>query len=95
MDSTKEYIENLNISDIPWNRMVTAYGTAENYPEYLNVLDAMQNVDEMNEVLNDVSDFEHQSTLFSPAPFALIFLLRIYEKARQTNTAEAVWLVNK
>lgn len=91
----KEYIKNLNISNIPWNRMVTAYGTAENYPQYLSTLDSMNNIDKMNEALNDVSDFEHQGTLFSPAPFALVFLVRIYEKARQTNTAEAEWLVNE
>ncbi len=95
MDSTKEYTKNLNISDVPWNRMVTAYGTAENYPEYLCILDNMQNIDEINEALNDISDFEHQSTLFSPAPFALVFLLRIYEKARHINTPEAEWLVNE
>lgn len=95
MDSTKEYIKNLNIRDIPWNRMVAAYGTAENYPEYLCILDSMYDIDKMNEALDNVSDFEHQSTLFSPAPFALVFLLRIYKKAKQANTPEAEWLVNE
>lgn len=95
MDSIKEYIDNLKIENIPWDRMVTAYGTAEKYPEYLAVLDSMQNIDEMNETLNSVSDFEHQSTMCPPAPFALVFLKRIYEKAKNTDTPEAEWIVKK
>ncbi|MDE6775070.1 MAG: hypothetical protein K2J37_02000 [Ruminococcus sp.] len=95
MDSIKEYINNLKISDIPWNRMVTAYSTAENYPKYLDILDSMQNIKEMNEALDNISDFEHQSTLFTPAPFALVFLIRIHKKAKHTNTSEAEWLVKE
>lgn len=91
----REYIDSLKTGDIPWDRMVTAYGTAEKYPEYLAVLDSMQNIDEMNEALNSVSDFEHQSTLFAPAPFALVFLMRIFEKAKQTDTPEAEWLASE
>lgn len=91
----REYIDNLKIEDIPWDRMVTAYGTAENYPEYLAILDSMRNIDEMNEALYSISDFEHQSTLFTPAPFALVFLMRIFEKAKQTDTPEAEWIIEK
>ncbi|MDE7104995.1 MAG: hypothetical protein K2O36_03855 [Ruminococcus sp.] len=95
MDSIKEYIKSLNIEDIPWHRMVTAYGTAENYPEFLSTLDSMQNIKEMDEALNNISDFEHQSTMFTPAPFALVFLVRIYEKAKNKNTPEAEWFINE
>lgn len=95
MDSTKEYIKNLNISDIPWDRMVTAYDTAKNYPELLEILDAMKDLDEVKQAWNSISDFEHQSTLFTPAPFALVFLVRIYKKAKYTNTPEAEWLVKE
>ena len=54
----KDYIKTLNISDIPWHRMVTAYGTAENYPEFLSILDSMQNIKEMDEALNSIFLFE-------------------------------------
>lgn len=91
----KDYIKTLNISDIPWHRMVTAYGTAENYPEFLSILDSMQNIKEMDEALNSISDFEHQSTMFTPAPFALVFLKRIFEKAKNIDTPKAKWIVEK
>ena len=35
---TKKYIDGLNRERIPWNRMFTAYGTAEHYNELLAVL---------------------------------------------------------
>jgi len=95
MSSFKEYVKSLNINDIPWHRMVTAYGTAEKYPKYLDVLDKMQNIIKMKKAFDKISDFEHQSTMFPPAPFALVFLKRIYEKAKNTDTPEAKWIVEK
>lgn len=91
----KEYIKNLNIDDILWNRMVTAYGTAENYPKYLSILEGMKDLDEVKKAWNKISDFEHQSTMFAPAPFVLVFLVRILEKAKNTDTPEAEWLMNE
>lgn len=92
----KEYIKNLNIDDIPWNRMVTAYDTAENYPELLEILDEMKDLDEVKQALNKISDFEHQSTLYTPAPFAVVFLVRILEKAINIfDNPVAVWLADK
>ena len=95
MDSIKEYINSLNIEDIPWHRMVTAYDKAEKYPEYLRILDEMKDLDEVKQAWNSISDFEHQSTLYTPAPFAVVFLVRIYEKAKQTDNPVAKWLADK
>ena len=95
MENLKQYTDSLEIDDIPWDRMVTAYGTAENYPEYLRILDEMKDLDEVKKVWNEISDFEHQSTLFAPAPFVLVFLVRILEKAKNTDTPEAEWLANE
>ncbi|MDE6666317.1 MAG: hypothetical protein K2K14_09065 [Ruminococcus sp.] len=95
MDNIKDYVKSLNIEDIPWYRMVTAYETAENYPELLKTLDEMKDLDEVKKAWNGISDFEHQSTLFTPAPFAVVFLVRIYEKAKQTDSPVAVWLADK
>ena len=92
----KEYIKNLKIEDIPWHRMITAYETAENYPKYLRILDEMKDLDDVRRALKEISDFEHQSTLFIPAPFVMVFLVRILEKA--VNIPEnpvAVWLADK
>ncbi|MBR1592617.1 MAG: hypothetical protein IJ666_06380 [Ruminococcus sp.] len=95
MNNIKKFIDGLEINDIPWGRMITAYGTAENYPEYLEILDSMQNIEEMDKALDGLSEFEHQSTMFPPAPFALVFLARTYRKALNTDTPEAEWLVNE
>ncbi|MDE5619287.1 MAG: hypothetical protein K2O29_07540 [Ruminococcus sp.] len=95
MNGIKEYIKSVNIKDIPWNRMATAYGTAKKYPEYLAVLDSMQNIKKMQKAFDRISDFEHQSTMFPPAPFVLVFLVRILEKAKNTDTPEAEWLVSE
>ncbi|MDE6796455.1 MAG: hypothetical protein K2J36_00355 [Ruminococcus sp.] len=92
----KEYIKNLKIEDIPWHRMITAYETAENYPEYLDILDSMNNLDEVKMAWYSISDFEHQSTLFLSAPFVMVFLVRILEKAvNNPENPVAVWLADK
>lgn len=96
MESMKEFIDNLKIDDIPWHRMVTAYGTAERYPELFRILDSMENLDEVKQAWNDISAFEHQSTFYTPAPFAVVFLARIREKALNApENPVAVWLADK
>ena len=35
----KQYIDSLDKKDIPWDRMFTAYGTAEKYAALLSVLE--------------------------------------------------------
>lgn len=95
LGSDREYIDSLEIKNIPWDRMATAYGTAKKYPQYLDVLDKMQDIRKMKKAFDKISDFEHQSTMFPPAPFALVFLKRIYKKAEQTDTPEAEWIIEK
>lgn len=96
LEDVKNYIDNIKIEDIPWDRMITAYDTAENYPELLKILDEMKDLDKVKQALNKISDFEHQSTLFTPAPFVLIFLVRIYEKAiNSPDNPVAVWLADR
>lgn len=82
----KDYIDNLSSDGIPWHRMLTAYGTAENYSELLSTLEQMDDVREWKETYNNILDFEHQSTMFPPAPFVLVFLVRILEKVLNSNT---------
>lgn len=96
MNNIKEYTDSIKIDDIPWSRMTTAYDTAENYPEMLKILDEMKNLDEVKNAWNEISSIEHQSTMFTPAPFALVFLVRIYEKAlNSANNPVAVWIEDK
>jgi hypothetical protein len=85
-EKIKAYIDSLNIEDIPWHRMFTAYGTAENYPTALSELGKISDYDEWKEIYYSISDFEHQSTMCQPAPFALVFLVRILEKLIESNS---------
>ena len=67
--ATKNYIDSLDRRSIPWNRMFTAYGTAEHYNELLSVLEETTDEVQWKKTFTRISDFEHQSTMFPPAPF--------------------------
>lgn len=87
---TKKYIDSLDMESIPWNRMFTAYGTAEQYPELLGVLAETRDIEQWKKTFNRLSDFEHQSTMFPPAPFVLVFLVRILRKLLSGGTADEI-----
>lgn len=79
---TKQYIETVKVSDIPWHRLTTTYGRATDFPAYLEVLWDMKNVDAIDAAGEALAqNIEHQSTLWHATPFALIFLLRIFKKS--------------
>lgn len=80
MDEIRRYSSSLNVEEIPWHRMLTAYGTAEAYSEILPLLAETNDVEEWKQHFEEISDFEHQSTMFPPAPFVLVFLVRILEQ---------------
>ena len=78
---TKQYIETVKVSDIPWHRLTTSYGRATNFPTELDVLWKMESIDAVDAAGEEIAlNIEHQSTLWYATPFALIFLLRIFEK---------------
>ena len=79
---TKQYIETVKVSDIPWHRLTTTYGRATEFPAHLEVLWDMEDVDAIDAAGGELAqNIEHQSTLWHSTPFALIFLLRIFKKA--------------
>ena len=79
---TKQYIETVKVSDIPWHRLTTRYGRGTDFPDYLAVLWDMKDVDAIDAAGGELAqNIEHQSTLWHSTPFALIFLLRIFKKA--------------
>lgn len=79
---TQRYIETVQISDIPWHRLTTSYGRATNFPTELDVLWKMESIDAVDAAGEEIAlNIEHQSTPWHATPFALIFLLRIFEKA--------------
>lgn len=88
---TKQYIETVKVSDIPWHRLTTTYGRATDFPTELDVLwnmESMETVDAAGEAL--AQNIEHQSTLWHATPFAMVFLLRIFKKALEERTQNEV-----
>ena len=88
---TKQYIETVKFSDIPWHRLTTTYGRATDFPAHLEVLWDMKNVDAIDAAGEELAqNIEHQSTLWHATPFAIVFLLRIFKKALEERTQNDV-----
>ena len=88
---TKQYIETVKVSDIPWHRLTTTYGRATDFPAHLEVLWDMKNVDAIDAAGEELAqNIEHQSTLWHATPFAMVFLLRIFKKALEERTQNDV-----
>ena len=88
---TKQYIETVKVSDIPWHRLTTTYGRATDFPAHLEVLWDMKNVDAIDVAGEELAqNIEHQSTLWHATPFAMVFLLRIFKKAQEERAHNEV-----
>ena len=88
---TKQYIETVKVSDIPWHRLTTTYGCATDFPAHLEVLWDMKDVDAIDVAGEELAqNIEHQSTLWHATPFAMVFLLRIFKKALEERTQNEV-----
>jgi len=90
---TKQYIETVKVSDIPWHRLTTTYGRATDFPAHLEVLWDMKNVDAIDAAGEELAqNIEHQSTLWHATPFAMVFLLRIFKKALEADMLNEEYL---
>ena len=88
---TKQYIETVKVSDIPWHRLTTTYGRATDFPAHLEVLWDMTDVDAIDAAGEELAqNIEHQSTLWHATPFAMVFLLRIFKKALEERTQNEI-----
>lgn len=88
---TKQYIETVKVSDIPWHRLTTSYGRATDFPAHLEVLWDMKDIDAIDAAGEELAqNIEHQSTLWHATPFAMVFLLRIFKKALEERTQNEV-----
>ncbi len=82
MDKNQIYMQNLKLEDVPWNRITTAYGRASNFPNNFQTIWNMESKKKVKAALGEItSDIEHQSTLWQATPFAIIFLVRVFENA--------------
>lgn len=77
----KDYIQTVNISDIPWHRLVCSNGRGVALPKLLEQFDGAMPHNALD-VLNDIyREIEHQDNIWPSAPFALIFLGQIADQA--------------
>ncbi|MBE9851120.1 ATP-dependent DNA helicase RuvA [Campylobacter concisus] len=82
-----EYISNLKIDDVPWDRLSCSYGAAELFAQILNSLakavkKSKFDENELGELLDEiVAQCEYQETFWHATPFALVFLVRVYKSA--------------
>lgn len=76
------YMQTLKIDEVPWRRLTTAYGRATEFPKYFKIISDMSDCTAVKDALNEITgNIEHQETLWHSTPFAMIFLVRIFEKA--------------
>lgn len=76
MNDISAYIDRLSADDIPWRRLVSTYGWAEDFPALIGCV-LRGNTEEAMEALKTLSgQIEHQNTLWPCTPFALAFLAR-------------------
>jgi hypothetical protein len=77
--------------------MFTAYGTADRYPQLLSEMEESIDIDHWKRAFFEISDFEHQGTLFPPAPFVLVFLGRLLRKLLEEGRGEDIvkWMLDQ
>ena len=86
MDKNKDYIKNVNIQDIPWHKMVTTYGRATDFPRYFDDIKSFKDEESVRLALKEIIyNTEHQSTVWHSTPFAMVFLVRIFNHISKTK----------
>jgi len=96
-----EYIANLKIKNVPWDRLSCSYGTAELFAQILNTLTkavkkSKFDEKELNELLDEIfGECEYQETFWHATPFALVFLVRIYKSALDEKGEAAKFISRK
>lgn len=101
VEQNLEYISNLKIKDVPWERLSCSYGTAELFAQILNTLiksvkKSKFDEKELNDLLDEiVAQCEYQETFWHATPFALVFLVRIYKSALSEQGEAAKFISRK
>ncbi len=72
----KEFTEQINVDQIPWNRLLTVYGRATEFPNYIYKL-LSHNIKDQEKTIKDIDlMLIHQDTVMPVVPFALIILYK-------------------
>ena len=101
VEQNLEYIANLKLKDVPWDRLSCSYGTAELFAQILNTLakavkKSKFNENELSDLLDEImAQCEYQETFWHATPFALVFLVRIYKSALDEKGEAAKFISRK
>ena len=81
-EENKAYITGLDVRDVPWHRLTTAYGRGTDFPVYFETLFKMDDLKAVKKALYELTtNMEHQSTLWHATPFGMIFMSRVLIEA--------------
>lgn len=81
-EENKAYITGLDVRDVPWHRLTTAYGRGTDFPVYFETLSKMDDLKAVKNALYELTtNMEHQSTLWHGTPFGMIFMSRVLIEA--------------
>lgn len=81
-EENKAYITGLDVRDVPWHRLTTAYGRGTDFPVYFETLFKMDDLKAVKKALYALTtNMEHQSTLWHGTPFGMIFMSRVLIEA--------------
>ena len=76
IDKTLEYIRNVKVEEIDWSKLFGSYSCGIKIGEDIK----NNNLLDLKVLKNIENEIEHQSTLWTITPFAMIFLIRQLEK---------------
>lgn len=80
------YITHLEVANVPWHRLATAYGRGAGFPAHLTALEQMRDLTPAKESFYGLTtNTEYQSTLWHAAPFGMVLLGRTLGKALADN----------
>lgn len=77
MPTNLEYIKQVHLSDIPWERLSTPYDTAAQFPAWFKQMTDENELIAQRAAQDIALNVEHQSTLWQVTPFAMVILDRL------------------
>lgn len=91
INENKEYMKNLMFEQVPWHRLTTAYGRASDIVNHFQTLRQSLNQEDVKKALNEITThIEHQNTFWHSTPFAMVFLVRLFEEVLPEVNTNAI-----
>ena len=89
INKTLEYIRNVKVEEIDWSKLFGSYSCGIKIGEDIK----NNNLLDLKVLKNIENEIEHQSTLWTITPFAMIFLIRQLEKDYENKKEEYCYIL--